>query len=763
MFTNVKIRKFKGVTGKCAFCSEFAALRCTTRDSSTRNEIVKLAALHRGFFMGERMTYYARRQQAISDPANFMSIITDGMAQVHSELPHLGNKLSFSKKLTQHLQGILEHGQRIYIFRTFENLRNGCNLGIYSLLAAIENRLNDGKSMPRTLYLQIDGGGENTARCNTVICELLVHHGILDEIYNTRLPVGHTHEDIDAKFALIWVRIKGMHLKTPQVYKRMIEQALGKKGALPVHVIDLHVIPDFNELLEPMFDKKYGRYARMDWTQHQFLVKRCQVSEACPLGVELKYRKYVRDQTYEIRKVPEKRPIPFVAYSFESQWFPAEGQPPISLLTALPSSPLKPFGFVKGSSNHFKEVMRAVRSAFGSSPHFINDWETFQEKVPTTDSVMDYLEDHPLHVPMASVLFRECMTDPAIVLEIPALIRQVRTDKADVVVGHKKANPCVTHRGSKNELPYANTVYGQPDVWDNTVHNRKDPMTEAVAAEKAVEKEKKAASKQQAKVDKAKLKQDEKDRKASERTQKKAQAKKITKNCKRQSNLEEDYLNSEEEREGHRKVFFNAERNLKPYPTLEEVRDARQIDCGSDSSDDDQESNDESGAEDIEVEEAHTKRNLRPQRSYYSSPSYPKGSDEDDCSDSEPEEVGTNVEPEAAGILRDERTISRPMLNPPLCKSCSRQEVVLIPGLLLHRRVSKRFDRVKYLGTITDVYIDDDDSGSNLFSVYFDDGDAADFDLSEIWDSLLPLESDMTINPGNRGAEERAMKRADDR
>jgi len=69
-----------------------------------------------------------------------MSIITDGMAQVHCELPWQANLATFPEKLTQHFQGVLEHGRKISIFRTFENVGTGSNLAIHSLLRVLENR-----------------------------------------------------------------------------------------------------------------------------------------------------------------------------------------------------------------------------------------------------------------------------------------------------------------------------------------------------------------------------------------------------------------------------------------------------------------------------------------------------------------------------------------------------------------------------------------------------------------------------------------------
>jgi len=69
-----------------------------------------------------------------------MSFITDGMAQVHCELPWQANLQAFTDKLTQHFQGVLEHGQKISIFRTFENVGTGSNLMIHCILRIMEDR-----------------------------------------------------------------------------------------------------------------------------------------------------------------------------------------------------------------------------------------------------------------------------------------------------------------------------------------------------------------------------------------------------------------------------------------------------------------------------------------------------------------------------------------------------------------------------------------------------------------------------------------------
>ena len=51
----------------------------------------------------------------------------------------------------------------------------------------------------KNLYYQIDGGSENTAKIMLGVAELLVARRIVGHLELTRIPVGHTHEDIDAK------------------------------------------------------------------------------------------------------------------------------------------------------------------------------------------------------------------------------------------------------------------------------------------------------------------------------------------------------------------------------------------------------------------------------------------------------------------------------------------------------------------------------------------------------------------------------------
>jgi hypothetical protein len=93
------------------------------------------------------------------------------------------------------------------------------------LLHEIERRLDYclANNMPfcRVLLLQVDGGAENACKTSYALYEHLVRIGIFDRIEVSRLPVGHTHEDIDAMFGILWRAAQGKTIITPQEWKDM--------------------------------------------------------------------------------------------------------------------------------------------------------------------------------------------------------------------------------------------------------------------------------------------------------------------------------------------------------------------------------------------------------------------------------------------------------------------------------------------------------------------------------------------------------------
>ena len=93
--------------------------------------------------------------RSIEAPVSYLSIISDGMAQNHCKLPWHGNINGASKYLTQHIQGIIVHGRRTVLFRTFHTVNNGGNLQLHCFLLTLEQiyKDNNGKFNSLILFL----------------------------------------------------------------------------------------------------------------------------------------------------------------------------------------------------------------------------------------------------------------------------------------------------------------------------------------------------------------------------------------------------------------------------------------------------------------------------------------------------------------------------------------------------------------------------------------------------------------------------------
>ena len=167
--------------------------------------------------MGERSVYYAQRHLACQYPDEYMSIILDGMAQNHCVLPWQCNLKQFSEPLDQHIQGLIEHGKVFRVFRSFHTVKDDFNLAAHCLLLSLEDRIQRKGRLPDTIFIRIDGGSENANKYLLALCEWIVAAGLTKKITLSRLPVGHTHEDIDGKFGNMWEGFKSHHILTPQV------------------------------------------------------------------------------------------------------------------------------------------------------------------------------------------------------------------------------------------------------------------------------------------------------------------------------------------------------------------------------------------------------------------------------------------------------------------------------------------------------------------------------------------------------------------
>ena len=147
------------------------------------------------------------------------------------------------------------------LFRTFHNVKLNSNHQVYTLLSQLERLYNsNGDSLPETVYVQIDGGSENVNKTVLAMLALLVAKrvGGLRNIVLTRLPVGHTHEDIDSIFGVISRWIFRKFVPNPQRYDFELRAALDKKK-MDCDVIDVFCVPDFESFISPYVDESFAR------------------------------------------------------------------------------------------------------------------------------------------------------------------------------------------------------------------------------------------------------------------------------------------------------------------------------------------------------------------------------------------------------------------------------------------------------------------------------------------------------------------------
>jgi hypothetical protein len=161
-----------------------------------------------------KQKYYHHRAKAKCFFRMHMSIIMDACDQSNIDVPYLkDNPKDEAKKLATKMGAVLVHSATdfrqhsndkpggLYMFHIDERVTKGANFWLTCLLKVLndERAKRDGK-LPPCLTIQMDSAGENKNYTMACFCEWLVKIGAFRKIKICFLPVGHTHEDIDACF-----------------------------------------------------------------------------------------------------------------------------------------------------------------------------------------------------------------------------------------------------------------------------------------------------------------------------------------------------------------------------------------------------------------------------------------------------------------------------------------------------------------------------------------------------------------------------------
>lgn len=253
--------------------------------------------------------------------------------------------------------------------------------------------------------------------------ELLVAKRAVKTIYYTRLPTGHTHEDIDAIFGVIWSWFCTEIVHTPDEFKTALEEAF--KGHSSVHlrniiIEDVFVVPDYQEFLGPHI-LPISRLHTLNNTMHQWRFEAVQVSPHFPLGCKTCYRAYSSDKVIEIIKRPRElcsTPIgqltglePVTTYV---RWEPnpeaiesRRGVEGIYILKSMPVTDfIPPAPFDSGFAESLEKLKATITSKFELKDLDLEvrkAWYAWFSDAPTEPGIegsMNYIKTHVYRSPL---------------------------------------------------------------------------------------------------------------------------------------------------------------------------------------------------------------------------------------------------------------------------------------------------------------------------------------------------------------------------
>jgi hypothetical protein len=247
-------RPFSGITGHCPSCSNIEQAKDQYSDSEVRKLIQIAENIHRGgFYFLERDGYekviYEITMQNTTNRSK-MSLVIDIPDQSVCHCPYIP-KDDFDGPLEQVVVGAKSHGRGIKLYRTPGNVTKSANLTAHIILCEIEDFMKDNNNIPpEEIYIQIDGGAENSNKLIVIVCELLVVKRLARLIVLSRLPVGHTHSDIDQVFGVMNGAVsQHKAIYTLEQWKEVVEGAF-KRENMKLKVVDVTIVPNYHEFID---------------------------------------------------------------------------------------------------------------------------------------------------------------------------------------------------------------------------------------------------------------------------------------------------------------------------------------------------------------------------------------------------------------------------------------------------------------------------------------------------------------------------------
>jgi len=191
----VKIPKTKQFT-KCDECVRLDNIVKQAKTKLEKKVAMKNKAAHTEWQTQERKAYYRHRFLAVSQPEEYACIIIDGMDQNKTNVPRFSRRLpkkcDNQEQLGCTIIGALVHGDEPVMHYMPNDFKKDCNLTIQVLLNCIRNLMKNrrGKPWPKTLFIQLDGAGDNK---NKHLLSLVAHLVKIQLFTAVRNDITYTH------------------------------------------------------------------------------------------------------------------------------------------------------------------------------------------------------------------------------------------------------------------------------------------------------------------------------------------------------------------------------------------------------------------------------------------------------------------------------------------------------------------------------------------------------------------------------------------
>lgn len=213
------------------------------RQAETRIEqqnLNRLESQHRKIHENSRQTYHIRRERAIQEPDEVMSVIVDCTKRVVPRVAHsFTNWASYDSEMQFQVVGCLAHGLGHLMHLWPDKMYSRNSAVVINILQEIiylaQTRYH---RHPSTLYIQMDNcTGENKNRYILGYSAYLVVKRIFQKVVINYLPVGHTHEDIDSVFSQLSHQLnQHQQCLTPKEFQDLVIKATKPEDGL-FHVV----------------------------------------------------------------------------------------------------------------------------------------------------------------------------------------------------------------------------------------------------------------------------------------------------------------------------------------------------------------------------------------------------------------------------------------------------------------------------------------------------------------------------------------------